>query len=252
MKLLHCAISYHSVSLTPAIRAIKGSAVQINDCCQNINNTKHANIYTTSNTEQYKQWTSPRCCSSYSTLTCTPKPVTKTKFKSNSCNMILSYLFIKKQVSAIQRALFPEMGFGWNDWTSGHFLVGFCASICWNRVRPVKWLLVLFVLVCPPVPLSACAFGAPACFWCCERARQAALIAFRSRCFAPLLFLLDHYSSAREVLLRTKTPWLDRIELSEQSRFFVMIPAFPNFWCLPQTSNIWHLRFEFHKERRMH
>ena len=84
------------------------------------------------------------------------------------------------------------------------------------------------------------------CFWCwcasCpllvllvlgakQRARQPALIAFRSRCLL-LLFLLSHYSSAREGLLRTGTPWLGWIELSEQNRFFILL--FPSFWSSSQ------------------
>ena len=55
-------------------------------------------------------------------------------------------------------------------WISGQLLVGSCGSICW-WVRPVKWLLVLLVLVCllsPPRAFGAGseAKGAPTGTYC--------------------------------------------------------------------------------------
>ena len=80
------------------------------------------------------------------------------------------------------------------------------------------WVLWQHLLVGAASEVVAGAFGAGVPPWCAscpllvllvlgakQRARQPALIAFRSRCLL-LLFLLSHYSSAREGLLRTGTP----------------------------------------------
>ena len=113
MKLLHCAIRYHSVNLShqpplpsrellcklmtaAQILTIQSTPTFTQQVIPSDINSEHP-----IRSHQIYPW----CFASYSTLPHTPTPVTEKKFKSNSCNTILSHIYSEKQKFAIQGAL---------------------------------------------------------------------------------------------------------------------------------------------------
>ena len=137
----------------------------------------------------------------------------------------------------------------WQQWTP--LVLCKLFNIAWTIHSLVVWQhlqmgaagevveLLLFVLLCP-VPsllLIVLLVGSSAR----QRARQqAALIAFRSRC-PSCSFLLSHYSSAREVLLRIGTPLIgsDWVVWAKP----ILHRDFPFVSFLPHYNGIWDLLF---------